>query len=148
MNDPLLVGAPLPIEATCYPLGFRLRIRTNSEAAVRVAVENWSDAQAFDDYSAELRILVSGQPGGEPVEPSYHGQPGLMTVVSGPASHAVCDFERGIAACWLAPETVARSAWVRHFFLDPIVYSMLCYDRLTPVHASCVARDGAGLVLC
>jgi hypothetical protein len=49
--------------------------------------------------------------------------------------------------CWISAATAANQAAFRYHYLEGIVYSLLSYQRLTPVHASCVATGEAGALL-
>jgi hypothetical protein len=62
---------------------------------------------------------------------------------------AVCDLDRRFAFSWLTPATARDHEFVRYFFLDTIVQVLSWQTHLTPrVHASCVARNGRGVLLC
>ncbi len=148
--DPLGHAVELPYHARLYPIGFPLEIATNSEDVLLAANQSWSDfPAAFEQKAAvQLRVVVGdAEGGGLPAPPRYQAQGHLLAVVSDAANFAVCDFETGFLFCRLTSETAAATAWVRHFFLDPIVYTALDHLYVTAVHAACVARDGRGVML-
>ena len=60
---------------------------------------------------------------------------------------ASCDLERSIAACWLTSSVAQRRAFLRYHYLEAIVHTLLSYRYLTPIHASCVAASGQGVLL-
>ena len=81
--DPLRQLEPQPHTMTCYPLGYPLRIATNSAAVLEAARVSWSAYRpAFDTPPLTLHLFV--QPGGAelPRPPVYRGQGGLMSIVS------------------------------------------------------------------
>ena len=148
--DPLRHAVELPYHARLYPIGFPLEIATNSKNILPAAHQSWSDfPAAFEQKAAvHLRIVVEdAEGGGLPAPPRYQAQGHLLAVVSDAANFAVCDFQTGFLFCRLTPETAAATAWVRHFFLDPIVYTALDHLYVTAVHAACVARSGRGVML-
>jgi hypothetical protein len=71
-----------------------------------------------------------------------------MAIVSDAANFAMCDFSSGFAFCWLTRRVAAMRGWVRHFFLDAIVYASLTQLYVTAVHAACITRQGLGVLLC
>ena len=148
--DPLRQGVRLPLEAVFYPLGFALELATNSPDVMAAAEENWSGfAPAFEHPPIRLRIAVDeDNPGPCPESLIFRAQRHLLTMISDPANFAVCDLAGGFAFCWFTPATARNRAWLRYFYLDVVVYLILWHQRLTRIHASCVALNGRGLLLC
>jgi hypothetical protein len=64
------------------------------------------------------------------------------------ANHfASCDLEASTAACWITTAVAADHRFFRYHYLEGIVYSLLSYRYVTPVHASCVAVGEEGALL-
>ena len=147
--DPLHHLEPLPEKLTCYPLGFPVTISTNSVAVLEAARESWGYyGRAFDTPSLELRALVQSRDAAAfPPPPVYRAQGHLMSIVANRDNYAVCDFHGNFAYCWIEPQVVESRAWMRHHFLEGMVYSTLSCRYLTAIHAACVMRQGRGLLL-
>ena len=148
--DPLRQGVSLPLEAVFHPLGFPLELATNSADVMRAAVENWSGfASVFAHPPIRLRIAVDeDNPGPCPESLVFRAQRHLLTLISDAANFAVCDLDAGFAFCWFSPAAARDREWLRYFYLDTVVYLILWHQRLTRIHASCVALDGRGVLLC
>jgi len=71
----------------------------------------------------------------------------LLTVIAGRDNFAVCDLAGAFGFCWLSAAVAADRDYMRYHFLDSMVYAPLEYQRLTSVHAACVALNGRGLLL-
>ena len=147
--DPLQFELDLPLRAELYPLGFPLRLETNSAEVITAAAESWGVFRpAFDRAPLSIRVAVTGEAGGEqPPDPNWSGQHHLMAIVSDSRHYAVCDFEKGFAFCRLTRAAAARRAWIRFHYLETIAYSTLAVLYLAPVHAACVARGEFGVLL-
>ena len=58
-SDPLLHDTELPFHAVFHPLGFPLRLATNSQDVLECAAESWGAwAAEFDRPPVELEVLV------------------------------------------------------------------------------------------
>ncbi len=150
LRDPMLIRAELPLSACFYPLGFPLQIETDSPAVLRAAEESWRlFLRIFDVAPLRLRLGVE-KAGGEPppAAPSYRAQRNLIAIVADARNFAVCDYSTGFAFGWLTAAAVEDRAWLRWYFLEAIVYTLLCHLHVTPAHAACAARDGRGVLLC
>jgi len=148
--DPFLYGTKLSLETVLYPLGFRMKFLTNSPEAFQAAEEGWSGfPQLFPDTSIEVRALVSGDEN-EPAATGliWRAQRHLLTLTSDQKNFAVCDLHKGFAAGWLTPATARNRDFFRYYYLDSVINLLLWQTRLTRVHASCVARNGRGVLLC
>ncbi len=149
LNHPLLSRSSLTFTETFYPLGFPLRIATNSVAVLEAAQESWgSFDREFDRTRAEIRVLVSGGENTAIGDPSYRLEEHLLMIVSGRDDFAVCDCRARFGCCFASSALVADRSRFRWYFLDAIGYTLLMQDDVAGVHAACVARDGRGALLC
>jgi hypothetical protein len=148
--DPLLQNVALPLSEMLYPIGFPLDIRTNHQHVLAAARESWSTTpRRFFTPPLRVHVAVSDEgPSDIPPTPSYRAQRHLLVIVSNADNYAVCDFAAGFAFCWLTPAAAAARDWLRHFFLDAIVYTTLMHLYVTAIHAACIAKNGRGVLLC
>ncbi len=154
MWDPLGHTEPLPLAEHFHPLGFPLVLRTNSSHIVEACRQSWGEfGRAFETTPIELRVIVGEGPQPEQARmpvllgPSFRSQGHLLALVLDQDNFALCDLDRGFGfACLAAP--VARDHLYTSFhFLDSLAYTSICQRYVTPIHAACVARDGAGILL-
>ena len=147
--DPLGYSTELGLHRRLYPLGFPLDLRTNHREVVKAAEESWSGyGKAFEEEPLELRVVVTDGPSNlHPPSPTFRAQAHLLVLAADAHNFASCDLERCMAACWVSPSVAHRRASLRYHYLEAIVHTLLSYRRLTPIHASCVAADGRGVLL-
>ena len=149
MYDPLQFGVELPHRAEFSPLGFGLRLRTNSEKVLDVARECW-DAfpRRFDEPPVDVSVVVGeGEAIGEK-PPVFRGLGHQFLINAGSDNFAACDFDQGAAVCWTTEATVERRASFRYHLLETMVFLLLTQRYLTPLHASCVELNGHGVLFC
>jgi hypothetical protein len=79
--------------------------------------------------------------------PQYRAQGNFLSVAADANHFASCDLEASTAACWITTTVAADQRFFRFHYLEGIVYSLLSYRFVTPVHASCVAVGEAGALL-
>jgi hypothetical protein len=147
--DPLQSGVELPFRRVYYPLGFPLHLAANSSQVLEAANHSfpWTQA-AFETPALQLQVLVSGEPTStDAPAPQARARGPLLTLAADARHFASCDLERGFAACWVSARQVARQAHFRHLYLEALVYCMLSSLYVTPVHGSCVASLGRGVLL-
>jgi hypothetical protein len=148
--DPLYQGVHLPLEGTYHPLGFPLKLATNSADVLLAAEEAWAGfPHAYPTPPLYLRIAVdNADPAPCPEGLKFRAQRHLLAIISDDSTFAVCDLANGFTFCWASAATARNRDWFRYFYLDTMSYHMLWRLYLTRVHASCVARDGWGVLLC
>src|SRR5262249_21954186 len=112
--DPLQIGAELPLEAEFFPLGFPLRLATNSREVMEAAACAWGTfPAAFAVAPIELRVLV--EPGDEPpCAPVFRAQRHLIVISGGAENFAVCDHTRNFAFCRLSSRAAADRDFIRY----------------------------------
>lgn len=140
----------LPLSAVFHPLGFPLKIETNSDRVIEAAAESWgSFLPAFSTPPMRLRVAVAEEDSGAPPPaPVSLGQAHLVVILSNTGNFAVCDYTKRFAFCWLTSGALADPGWARFHFLEALACTMLSQLYLTPVHAACVSHHGRGLLLC
>jgi hypothetical protein len=146
--DPLLCDLDLSLRGTFYPAGFPLRLATNSRDVMEAASDSWGAwRREFDSEPLEFRVLV--QAAGElAAVPAFRKQGRLLSFVSDRHNYAVADCGTLAASLHLSERTAADHAWMRWFFLEAMAYMLLTQRYVVSLHTACVARNGAGILLC
>jgi HPr serine kinase-like protein len=149
-SDPLLCKAELQFERTYFPLGFPVKIATNSEAVLEAADESWKHFKpSFQRTALHLKVAISGEDKNAILKPPvYRSQDNLLSIIADADNFAVCDLNTGFAFSWLTPSVVQDRAYIRYFFLEAAVMCLLSSSYLTSVHAACVELQGCGILLC
>ncbi len=149
--DPFQYSVELPLEITLHPLGCEMHLQTNSPEIVQAVEESWREFPAlFKGTPMNVRVAVSGdQQAACATGLIWRAQGHLLAMQADQNNFAICDLDRGFAFSWLTPATARDHEFVRYFFLDTIVQVLSWQTHLTPrIHASCVARNGRGVLLC
>ena len=148
--DPLWYARPLRMQVEVYPLGFPLRISTNSQEVLRCADESWARfSKLFDTAPVNLSIGVADEGvRGVPEPPVFRGQGNLVSIVANAGNSAVCDLKTGFGFCWVTEAVAADAKYFRYFFLEALGYTALEGKYLTAIHAACVEHERKGLLLC
>jgi hypothetical protein len=140
----------LPLRQTFYPLGFPLRLETNSEDVVESAREGWGPfSQAFDEPAVRLCLNVSdsdttlSQPRSE-----FRWHEHLMQVFADPETFLTCDFNRGLAFGSVTRAVAADHALLRYRMLTCGAMMLIAQRALAPLHAALIVRNGCGVMLC
>jgi hypothetical protein len=146
--DPLRHRAELPLTATFFPFGFRVEIATNSRDVLEAAADSWGGyASEYPYPPVELRVVV--QPAGDLApEPVFRNQRRLFSIVADRDNFAFYESGSLFGCCFVSQRTASDHAWFRFYFLETMAYMLLAQRWVMPVHAACVARDGAGVLLC
>ena len=116
---------------------------------MEAAASSWATFPAgFTTPPLEIHVLVEKspeQPG--PTPPDYRGRESLL-MITGVHDSAVCDHARGFAFCRLSEATARLTAFTAYYYLEAIALHLLTQLYITPVHAACLVKDGAGVLLC
>lgn len=141
-------SAQLPFAERYYPAGFPLELTTNSPDVLQAAEESWGRWPS-EHARRPLRLRVVVSPAGARAgAPSFRRYDRLMCVVSDSDNFAIADLNSLEACLFVSARTAADRAWLRWFFLDALAYVLLAQRYTVPVHAACVARQKAGVLLC
>jgi hypothetical protein len=140
----------LPLRHTFYPLGFPLRLETNSEDVEESAREGWGlFPQAFDEPAVRLCLNVSdsdttlSQPRSE-----FRCYEHLMQVFADPENFLICDFNRGFAFGSVTRAVAADHSLLRYRMLTCGGMMLIAQRALAPLHAALIVRNGCGVMLC
>jgi len=149
--DPFGYRAQLPHEIMLYPLGCGMHLKTNSREIIQAAEESWAGfPELFGGKPIEVRISVSeDQQAPAATGLIWRAQGHLAAFQSDRNNFGICDLRQGFAFSCLTPATARDHGFFRYFYLDPMAQVLLWQTHLTPrIHASCVARNGSGVLLC
>jgi HPr Serine kinase C-terminal domain len=148
--DPVLSNFSLPLRAVYYPLGFAVEIATNSGEVLAAAEESWGLFQTgFSEPPVRLEVGVMADGSREcPPTPSCRARGNLLTNIADAGNFSVCDLRRGFGFAWLTQAAAENRAYLRYYFLEASVLTLLEHSYLTPLHAACVHVGGRGVLLC
>jgi len=148
-EDPLWVSVPLPLERTFYPLGFALHLSTNSELVLQAAEASWGRSQQMFSYPpVRVSLGVSESRTGAALPPAYRSRQHIFSAISDADNFILCDMRSGYSCGWITENTASDSSFLRFYFLDCAVYTLVEQLYLAPVHAALVVKNGAGVLLC
>ena len=150
-NDPLLYTLPLPFRATYFPMGYPLRIATNSKPVLSAAAQMWSRfPKLFHPRPMRLKIVAGEESAPEPLAaepPVLRGQGHLLSIIAGRTNFAIADLDTGFGHICISSEVAADTAYLRYHFLEPLAYVLIAARHAAFVHASCIALDGRAVLL-
>jgi len=149
VNDPLLTRVPLNCEATFYPYGFPVRIRSNSRLTLDAADRSWSTyRQRQGGRALDVRLLVSESASPASTDaPTFRSQGHLLSIVVDQENFACLDLEAGFAFGWATEATARNQEYFRQCLLDVMIYPLLEVKHLITIHAACVQYQGKGILL-
>jgi hypothetical protein len=149
-QDSLLSEMNLPLCRQFYPLGFGLTIATNEQEVLEAANESFGHRRLrHGSTELEVRIgVIAGEGAHCPPEPTRRQYNHLYSLVADPANHAVLDLRTGRSFVWLDSCALRNRLYLRHNFLEKVVYLLMGASVVTDLHAGCVSRNGRGILLC
>src|SRR6476469_211490 len=119
-TDPMCFAQDLKCMADYYPLGFPLRLWSNSSLVMDAAAASWAAfPAAFTTPPLDVHVLVEHQQatnGLPPAPPVYRGREHLRMIMGGTDS-AVCDHARGFAFCRLSEFTARLTSFTAYYYL-------------------------------
>jgi hypothetical protein len=147
-QDPLRYDAPLPLEAEFFPMGFSVRIATNSQRVIDAAQKVWGESsRLFDVRCSRIKVYVNDG-GSRPQQPVLRGQEHLISIVGDQHNFAIADVREGFGHICISYETATDAAFLRYHFLEPLAYVLISGRHATLVHSSAIALHGRGVMLC
>lgn len=137
-----------PFEATFYPFGFPVKVRSNSEAAVAIAHDEWRAwQQAFDDPPIELTFHISpSQSDHHPPASTFYADKHLFSVNADDDNFARGDARARSAVASLNQRAVEDRSYFIYHFLDAMAFQLITSLNFTPMHGSTVARNGRAIL--
>ncbi len=149
-QDSLLCNMELPLRRRFYPLGFAVEILTNHPEVLEAAAESFGHRRVrYRSTTLLIRIGVSESKGtGRPPEPIRREYNHLYSMVADTENQALLDLRTGSNFVWLNERALESRLYLRHNFIEKVVYLLLGASVVTDLHAGCVSRNGKGILLC
>ena len=149
--DTYIRDAPkLTLEQMFFPLGFPLRIRTNSKEVLRRSDRKWCMfKQKFDTEPMETHIHVVETESLEcPPAPAHWFTENLLVMVADECNFCTSQFPHGQTRMIVSTAALAHPLYFSQVFLDVAPALHMGTRLTTPIHAACVAINGRGVLLC
>jgi len=137
-------------EAWFGPMGFRLRVLSNSHFVIDAAAASFGlfGAQGpgqppdfeFHLHQHEIDDRVPGNP-------IFRTEGPLVYQTTGRDSTLVADRDRGLAYGYFSRTTLEDAAFFRWHFLDLALYFMLEWRGFLGIHGAAICRNGRALLL-
>ena len=149
-QDTLLCDMDLPLRKIFFPLGFGVVILTNRQEVLAAAEASFCHRKLqHGDAHLEIRIGVSESKNRQtpppPVRREYNH---LYSMVADAENQALLDLRTGSNFVWLNESALIDPLYLRHNFLEKVVYLLLGASVVTDIHAGCVSKRGKGILLC
>jgi hypothetical protein len=140
----------LTLQKMFFPLGFPLRVRSNSAEALDVCTMKWGRfEQEFDTEPMETHIHVVDTQSREcPPAPSYRVVENVLLVTADADNVCLAQFPVGKTRMVVSQGAIAHPSYFTQTFLEAAAASQLWTRLATPIHAACVAIEGRGVLLC
>ena len=139
------------LEARFRPMGYELRVLTNSGTILQAARTAYGGFGAGTEGVADFTLRIFEHPidDGTLGEPLFRSDAasGLVYQTTGRDSTLVMDPGRGEALAYVSPTTLGNEAFFRWHFLDFALFSLLEARGFVGVHGAAVARQGRALLL-
>ena len=142
----------LTYEAMYFPLGYPVRVLSNSQRILEAAEQSWGCfSPLFHGQPFELLFDVKEGSGAREAlapAPTHTVQGQLLVQVADIDNFYISDMKQGRAIGRLTPTTAGCSRYLRYHFLEGAVLSLIATMRAVAVHAACVRVNGKGVLLC
>ncbi len=135
--------------ARYYPYGFPVEVASDTREVLDAAQESFGAyQQRYDQPVLRLEVLTSeGSGGGHAPSPELRGRRNLTLWVADRENFAGIDRLQRFGFACVTRATVADRVFFRWHFLDALIYVLLELNCITSLHAACVERNGAGVLL-
>ncbi|MGH9595931.1 MAG: aldolase, partial [Edaphobacter sp.] len=149
-QDSLLCDMVLPLRRSFYPLGFAVEILTNHHEVMEAAAESFGHrCLQYGSDPLQIRIGVTKANTARcPPEPTRREYNHLYSIVADTENQALLDLRTGANFVWLNESALANRHYLRHNFVEKVVYLLLGASVVTDLHAGCVGKNGKGILLC
>jgi len=141
---------PLTMEGLFFPLGFPLRVRTNSDDVLRQCTEKWGMfARRSHDRPIEADIHVIEDDATEcPPLPEWHFMGNVLVMAADSRNLCTANFPWGKTRMVISTAALKHPHYLAQTFLETVPACQLLTRFVTAIHAACVVLDGCGVLLC
>jgi hypothetical protein len=146
--DPLQASVPLEFHHVLFPFGFPTHIKTNDRLVIRAAEASWAIFKhGFGLPPIEVRVVVSDVVSRRiPPIPTFRAQLNLLTLVADEHNFGCCDLANGFGFACLTKAATTHRDYIRHHFLESMVYTLLDTRHTVAIHAACLEFLGRGCI--
>jgi hypothetical protein len=132
-----------------HPLGYPVDIVANNNAVFEAASKSWADWPVLFEHAPPLRFEIETHGGPAPRSvPRFEAPAGWLRFSAGDNNFGVFELEARTGYLSVGRDVLRDEAGFRHHWLEALVLTVLDSVFFTPLHAACVARGGAGTLLC
>ena len=150
--------APVPLVGTFGLFAERLEVRTNDGRILAAAQASFGRFEVSSSGEPlVVRLVVDDPVAPSPAAPAApldarslgHETAGhLFSISLGSAGRAVVDLATGFGTGSISSMLAGQAGLLRYAFVEAMALAMLTGGRgYVPIHASCVVRDGIGVIL-
>jgi hypothetical protein len=141
---------PLTLEGMFFPLGFPLRVRTNSDEVLRQCAAKWGMfTRRTQDRPIEADIhVVETDSHRCPPATECHFMGNVLVMVADAQNVCSVEFPWGKTRMVVSTAALQHPHYFNQTFLEAAPACQLCTRFTTPIHAACVVLDGRGVLLC
>jgi len=149
-QDTLLSNMGLPHRKSFFPLGFAVDILTNRLEVLTAAETSFGHRELqHSKTNLEIRIGVSESKSTQsPPLPTRRQYNHLYSMMADIDNQALLDLRTGSNFVWLSTAALKDELYLRHNFLEKVVFLLLGASVVTDIHAGCVSKRGKGILLC
>ncbi|MCL4295335.1 MAG: hypothetical protein KJ077_06390 [Anaerolineae bacterium] len=137
-------------EAWFRPMGFTLRLRSNSPAIIAAAETSFGrfgPAQPAESPDLRFRLMAYNWHDPPPDEPSFRLEGSLLYQTIGRDSALVANLASGFAFGYFSAPVLANPAFFRWHFLELAFLMMLEWRGWMGVHGAALAKKGRAVLL-
>ena len=142
----------LHYEAMYFPLGYPVRVLSNSPEVLAAAEQSWNPFHpVFHREPLEVLLDVKPDAGSDhtlPPAPTHMLKGSLALEVADVNNYIIADLKKGRAFGRVTETTARSSKYLRYHFLEAATFCMLAALRVAGIHAACVRVRGKGVLLC
>jgi hypothetical protein len=140
----------LTLEGMFYPMGFPMRVRTNSQEVLRQCARKWGVfRRRSNDKPIEVDIHVMESDAREcPPAAECHFMGNLLVIVADSHNVGTAEFPWGKTRMVVSTAALRYPHYFSQTFLEAAPATQLCTRFATPIHSACVVLDGRGVLLC
>ena len=148
----LAVRERLQYEGMYFPMGFPVRVLSDSRAVLDAAYQSWHPFKAvFHRRPLEISVTVkadSARTGMLPPAPGCTRSGSLLVQAADADNFFITDLKYGRAIGKITEATLRYQSYFRYHMLEGAALSMLSALRAVPIHGACVRVGGKGVLLC